>query len=179
MAARSILRVPASPELSRKAVADAAGVTPALVSYYFPEKDSLLAASTAPLVVAWVTQLLDIIGSPGSRRDRFGLAVTLLVALHEQEAGLIDNALHLGWQSRQDAQQSLLDAAYATLRAFLIEGIEAGEWRALDPDRFLAILWGMCKFVTRSRDDRPGNQGSRDQTRAELVVDLALKGLSR
>ncbi len=51
---RNALRSRRNIHVTRKDIAQFAGVTPALVTYYFPEKDSLIEAATVPIVAAMV-----------------------------------------------------------------------------------------------------------------------------
>lgn len=166
-AARTVLRrrVPAS--LSRKAVADVAGVTPALVSYYFPDPDSLVAAATWPLIGKRIDELMGIVDDSTSWQDRLTRAVGFLVALNEAETTLIDRMIE-AWRNK--TLDPVLDDAYGRLRDFYLGGVEAGAWRSLDPDLFLHAIWGMCKAVAEARMIGMNN-------RVTMVVDLALNGL--
>lgn len=170
-AARAVLRRPVSTGLSRKAVADMAGVTPALVSYYFPDPGSLMVAATRPLIGARVNELLTIIEDDAPWHDRLGRVVAFLVRLNEADATLVD---HLIQGCRVQAFDPMLRRAYDLMSGFYTEGGKAGAWRSLDPDLFLFALWGMCRAVADlHRPDLDGDMG-RGGT---MVADLVLNGL--
>lgn len=166
-AARTVLRRRVPAGLSRKAVADVAGVTPALVSYYFPNPDSLVAAATRPLIGERIDELMSIIDGRAPWHDRLLHVVAFLVALNEADATLIDRLIEA---RRSNALDPMLDSAYGRLRGFYLDGAEAGAWRPLDPDLVLYALWGMCQAVAETRTI--GLSG-----RAAMVADLALNGL--
>lgn len=166
-AARTVLRRRVPPGLSRKAVADVAGVTPALVSYYFPDPDSLVLAATRPLIGERIDRLMAIIDEAAPWHDRLRRTVAFLIELNEADAPLIDRLIE-AWRSR--TLDPMLESAYGRMRGFYLGGVEAGAWRPLDPDLFLHGLWGMCKAVAEAQ---PAGQAGR----AAMVADLALNGL--
>lgn len=170
-AARAVLRRHVSAGLSRKAVADVAGVTPALVSYYFPDPGSLVVAATRPLISERISQLLSIIDDDASWHARLGRVAAFLVGLNEADATLIDRLIEA---CRTQALDPMLRRAYDGLRGFYIEGGNAGAWRSLDPDLFLFALWGMCKAVAEVK--RPGVEEDIG-SRGIMVADLVLNGL--
>ncbi len=181
-AVRRLLRTPAPPEISRKAVADAAGVTPALVTYYFPDKHSLVEAATRPLIRQRINQLLAIIDGPREPNDKLREVVALFVGLNETAAHLIDYTIELCRQDMADpAQRKLLTTTYQRLRAFYLAGVADGTWREFDGDVFLLALWGMCKFVAEafppeSAQAHPAAEPSADP-RVDAILDLMLNGL--
>ena len=166
-AARTVLRRRVPAGLSRKAVADVAGVTPALVSYYFPNPDSLVAAATRPLIGKRIDELMSIIDGRAPWHDRLLHVVALLVALNEADATLIDRLIEA---RRSNTLDPMLDNAYGRLRGFYLDGVEAGAWRRLDPDLVLYALWGMCQAVAETPTSSLSG-------RAAMVADLALNGL--
>lgn len=170
-AARAVLRRRVPAGLSRKAVADVAGVTPALVSYYFPDPGSLVIAATRPFIGERISQLLSIIDDNASWHARLGRVAAFLVGLNEADATLIDRLIEA---CRTQALDPMLCHAYDGLRSFYIEGGKAGAWRSLDPDLFLFALWGMCKAVAEVKrtgvDEDIGSRGI-------MVADLVLNGL--
>lgn len=170
-AARAVLRRRMSAVLSRKAVADVAGVTPALVSYYFPDPATLVLAATRPLVGERIDELQFIIDDEAPWHDRLVRIAVFLARLNGADATLIDRLVEA---SRTQALDPMLGRAYERLRAFYIEGGKAGAWRALDPDLFLFALWGMCKAVAELH--RPDLDDDMDR-RGAMVADLVLNGL--
>lgn len=170
-AARAVLRQRMSAGLSRKAVADVAGVTPALVSYYFPDPGSLVAAATRPLIGERINELRSIIEDGTAWHERLGRIAAFLVGLNEVDATLVDR---LSEACRTQTLDPMLCRAYEGLRGFYIEGGAAGAWRSLDPDFFLFALWGMCKAVAEAH--RPGHDNTMGD-RGIMVADLVLNGL--
>lgn len=170
-AARAVLRRRSSVVLSRKAVADVAGVTPALVSYYFPDPTSLVVAAIRPLVGALIDELRVIIDDEAPWHDRLVRIAIFLAGLNGTDVILIDRWVEA---CRTQTPDPMLGRAYDRLRGFYIEGGKAGAWRALDPDLFLFALWGMCKAVAEvHRPDLDDDAG----IRGTMVADLVLNGL--
>lgn len=170
-AARAVLRHRTSNGLSRKAVADAAGVTPALVSYYFPDPGSLIVAATRPLIAERINQMLSIIEDDVSWHERLYRVTAWLLELNQADAVVIH---HLAEFRRTQPFDPMLRRAYDLLRGFYIAGGQAGAWRLLDPDLFLFALWGMCSAVTALQASDPDVEPAR---RSIVVADLVLNGL--
>ncbi len=174
-AARSILRTRPTPGVSRRAVAEVAGVTPALVSYYFPENESLISAATRPIVGARIHELRAILDAGDSRHSRLVRIVSLFVSLNQTEAHLVDHAIEFCRVDTLDATQgSLLRDTSARLIDFYREGVAHDGWRPLDPILFFIALWGMCKSVAQVH---AGSDFLHVDPRVDTITDMILDGL--
>lgn len=151
-AARTLLRAGGGSDLSRKAVAEIAGVTPALISYYFPEKNSLVSAAVRPVIEQRLDQMHAILDAPGSRASKLRNLVALFIGFNAAEGSLLDCYIELCESDEAGrSKKPQLTAARQRLTEYYNQGVEAGEWRAMDTDLFFLALWGMCKGVAQAK----------------------------
>ena len=88
-ASRSLLRLNASTDFTRTQLAAFAGVTPALISYYFPERADLIRAAVGPIVDGYRARLSHIVRSDLSRSDKLIAITCLLVESNMRDRLLI------------------------------------------------------------------------------------------
>lgn len=184
-AARTLLRSGGGSDLSRKAVAEIAGVTPALISYYFPEKNSLVSAAVRPVIEQRLAQLDAILDAPGSRAAKLRDLIALFIGFNAAEGSLLDCYIALCKTDEAGrSKKPRLHAARRRLTEFYNQGVEAGEWRPLDADLFFLALWGMCKCVAQAKAYPGLLDSGRDAAEPlgheiDLVLDLAVSGMQR
>jgi len=136
--------------MTSKAVAERAGVKPALVNYYFGDHSGLLHAVVAETAAEMTRRLASASLSEGSVEERLtrlmdgmlrGFAEEPFIArlLFEQvifaEDAAIDRFVEQFGRVSFDAIRSVLD-----------DGRREGRFRAVDPEIALALIGGVCLF---------------------------------
>ena len=90
---------------SERKVAAYAGVTPALVTYYFPERDDLIEAVTLPIIDALVSSVENCLTRARDARGNLLEALVILLEYYARDAAIIDLfALLPGLQIRHASQ---------------------------------------------------------------------------
>ena len=148
--ARAFFRSKLTLDISRQEIAKSAGVTAALVSYYFPDKNSLIAAATKPILEGYIDEVTSIIASDDDHVQRLKSLVALFIRFSAKDAGILDVFLDHISIIPDEQHNSLLLAALGQLTGFFHDGAKAGAWREIDPTFTLFALWGMCKMVAEA-----------------------------
>lgn len=137
-------------DISRQEIAKSAGVTAALVSYYFPDKSSLIGAATKPILEGYIDEVNSIITSAQDHVQRLKQLVALFIRFSATDAGILNVFLDHISDLEDEQHKSLLLAALDQLTGFFQDGAKAGAWRAMDATFVLFALWGMCKMVAEA-----------------------------
>ncbi len=87
---RAALRSLRKTNITRKDIAFYAGVTPALVTYYFPERDSLIESATVPIIEALVIDVKACLIEAGSTRQQLLGAINVLLESYACDAVIIE-----------------------------------------------------------------------------------------
>lgn len=148
--ARAFFRSKLTLDISRQEIAKSAGVTAALVSYYFPDKNSLIAAATKPILEGYINEVTSIVGSGEDHVHRLRRLVALFIRFSAKDAGILNVFLDHISTIQDEQHNSLLLAALGQLTGFFQDGAKAGAWRAIDPTFIMFALWGMCKMVAEA-----------------------------
>ena len=168
-ATRTYLRSNRKINLTRSEIAHGCGVTPALISYYFKDKRSLLDAVTKPLIAFYRAKLTEILegGRPTSVQLR--QVVRLFVELNRDNPFLVDYMLReLATEGLSDADRQALDQFHEAISQLVRSMMASGMWRQSDPTLAELALWGMCKaFGEDAR--RPDASPDHDQPHGDLI----------
>ena len=168
-------------DLSRRAIAQHAGVTPALISYYFPNRISLFEAVVTPIIEGYGDDVRRVIHASGSSTDKFRNIITLYLDFHYREGGLLESYAEFAKASEGKAGLDLLSEiraeAVAFVGALLDEQCILGECA----DTVQSIMWGMCKQVARKAAiASPSNPLGDERISAEtdLLYDFFMNGVA-
>ncbi len=132
--------------LTRTEIAQGCGVTPALISYYFKDKRSLLDAVTKPLLRSYRARLANITASQTGPSEKMHRVIRLLISLNSEDAFLVDHMLRQSSHDELDAEdRAVVDAFQGTIASLVRELVEGGDWRTADPELTEAALWGICR----------------------------------
>ena len=134
-------------EVVRQDIATVAGVTPALVTYYFESKSELLLAATAPVLRSAIDAVRDVIAAQLSYRDRLNKLISLFIRFSAKNSRILEAFIQASLQADDRDNQGLVLSAFNDMQSFFVRGAQAGEWRSFDPTFFIFAVWGMCKFV--------------------------------
>ena len=134
--------------LTRSEIAQGCGVTPALISYYFKDKRSLLDAVTKPLIKDYLLKLNTILDRSAPSSERMRQVIRLLVELSTENAFLVDHILRELASDKLEAEdKAVFDLFHDTVSALIVEQMDSGQWRASDPLLAELALWGMCRAL--------------------------------
>ena len=180
-AMRDALRDRHNIHVTRKVVAQYAGITPALISYYFPEKDSLIEAAAVPIVVAMVEAVEKCLTGDGEPRDKLRQIVEILIESYARDAVVID--LFIAYQSaRADKLPDLIGNMEAALLAFFNLWLQKHPSTVYDAAYMQKATIGMCKIVARSDPSGSAEDSSpvaRHMTQAEAICALLLEPMAK
>lgn len=172
--------------VTRKDIARFAGVTPALVTYYFPERNTLIEAATVPVIETLAVAVRErVMQETDPVRALMDLIVDILTCYRRDIAIIELYALHrkaLSDSVRQDALQDIVNTIttyFDRLLMFCPDCKYNGEF-------LTNALLGICRAV--AYNDRPAEaletatgQGEHPQTvlaRAEMIHRMLVSGLS-
>ncbi len=149
---RGAMRVRPRIDIQRREIAEHAGVTPALVSYYFPDKALLLEVAAQPVIDAYAADVRLIIRSQTLPNDRLKRLISLFLAFNTEQGFILDHYLEVTYAKRRDSNVAMLTAVKSELAAFFEELIALGLVKGDDPEFLPAALWGLCRYVGRRGD---------------------------
>ena len=177
---RAALRTLGNTNVSRKDVAQYAGVTPALVTYYFPERDTLIAAATLPVVEALVREVKSCLIETGSERQQLGETIKVLLEYYARDAVIIELfETHKTATPSTDIPDLLKDLETALI-AFFERWI--GSTASVFSAEFLQqAMIGTCKSVARIPRVRLGCGAFHDPERlntAGMICSMLLRSIS-
>ena len=141
-------------------IAKAAGVNIALLFYYFKSKDLLYKAALEEILSSWSSRVLTTLEAPQSLPGKLLSYVNTYFefALHESPSWLRLVHQEVLRQGRSTSPhliklaQKYIKPVHLALRKIVREGIEAGDFHALDPEHFVYSMNGMMNsyFVSSS-----------------------------
>lgn len=160
-ATRTYLQSNRKMSVTRTEIAQGCGVTPALISYYFKDKRSLLDAVTKPLLKSYRARLATIFSSPTIASERMHRVIRLLLELNTEDGFLVDYVLRRLGRDDLDAEDRVAADAFQGAIANLVrELLQSGEWKACDPALAEVALWGICRALGETfRSDHLGREG--------------------
>ena len=91
--AQDLMRSSSGKLIGRAEVAQAANVTPALVSYYFRDQASLMEAVTAPVIGQSIAELKEILRSDSDAQSKLERLIRLFVSFNAEYAVYLDGFL--------------------------------------------------------------------------------------
>jgi AcrR family transcriptional regulator len=161
--------------ISMREIADDVGVSKAALYYHFRDKEALFLAILDGAVDRMGT-LLDAAARESSTRDRLHHLLHGLFGWSPEERAVIRLAsqeiVHLDEAARTEFLHRYHDAFVGRIQAFLRDGVERGELRAIDPARATWVLLGMIYpfiLAARTADDQQGPD--------ELVLSIFFEGI--
>ena len=180
-AMRDALRSRRNIHVTRKEVAQYAGVTPALVTYYFQDKDSLVEAATVPVVVAMVEAVENCLVAATEPHIKLLQVVGILIESYARDAVVID--LYIAYRgSKADELPDLIGRMEAALVTFFDQWLQNNQDRVYDAAYLQKAAIGMCKIVARR--DPPGSPqesspDGRRMTQAEAICAMLLEPMPK
>lgn len=170
-------------ELQRCDIAEVAGVTPALINYYFPDKWQMLEMAARPIIEKYVSEVTALLEADDSNEHKLRKLLRIYLVFNEENGNLFDYYVEaMGRQNDADGIQ-MLWSAHARISSYFRDAMSCGALRSVGPELVNALLWGICKHVANHSRDRveslfPVNANPDARTyRANFIYDLLLDGL--
>ena len=122
-------------------------MTPALISYYFPDRSSLFKAASQPVIDEYVDGLRQILTNTDELRSKLRSLVALYIDFNYREGYLLDFYLEHCKKVGDTEGLEQLQLAYQEIIGFFDELLQMQLLRGGCPSTLQSMLWGMCKNV--------------------------------
>ncbi len=146
---RAAMRVRPKVDIQRRELAEVAGVTPALVSYYFPDKWELLEAAAYPIITVHIARVREILGSDDRPTAKLRTLVRLYIAFNREHGHLLDYYLASIERGAVGEGLKVLTEAHQEIVHFLRVTIDEEHLRETGPEVLHSIIWSMCQYVAQ------------------------------
>ncbi len=138
--------------LPRRELALAAGVTPGLVTYYFPTELSLVEAVAKPVIDGYMKRLKALLTVDVDVRLTLRSLVLLLLEISRDNGALIDSYVNFVKQKDIGASASFLANSHADMTRFFDRCVEE-RYLAPQSEAFRqTVIWGICRTVAQSQE---------------------------
>ena len=136
-------------DMQRREIAIFAGVTPALVSYYYPDKWDLFAAAARPIVEAYVEEVRETLRQVTGPRLKVLCLVNLFIDFNFHQGHLLDFYLENSERMARKEDLRALDEIYQEMLMFFETLLRDGLVRGVSPEFIQSTLWGSCKYLAQ------------------------------
>lgn len=161
------LRTLQTTNVTRKEIAWYAGVTPALVTYYFPERNALIEAATLPVVEALVGKVSACLEQTSSAQLALPNAVAILLEYYARDAAIIDLFSEYKASATNTEIPDLLKDLDCTVMSFFKRWLGENKTCVYDAEFLQKAMLGMCRAVARPKTDAAVRGASQDQRQIE------------
>ncbi len=153
---RAALRSQQSTNITRKDIAFHAGVTPALVTYYFPERNSLIEAATLPIAQALVGTIRACFENHAPTRQDLVKAIEILLDCYMRDAIAIELFNHHRASTPGCVLPDLSRELDELLETFFERWLGENPGSVYDAEFLRKGLIGACKSIARRRIEASG-----------------------
>jgi AcrR family transcriptional regulator len=154
-ATRKLLRTRAPREITRKEIAAFAKVDPALIRYYFHDKERLLLAATMQIERehrAREHAAVEAAKTPAAKLKAKIRVLIEVMAENPHYNQLIQEQIHGGTNEEAlQARHEMVGNSVAELKAILTAGKKSGELRSIAPEFLHVAMIGMCQLFFNRR----------------------------
>lgn len=181
-AARTMMRGKPRLDLPRRELALAAGVTPALVTYHFPDELSLIRAAAIPVIDDYLHRLGVLLAGADGVPVLFRSLVILFLEISRDNGQLLESYINTVKQNGASQSAGFLSSAYLELDRFLQVCVASGYLRPSNSAFTQSVLWGVCKTVAQSQDlsravfAQASESPDIIQRQADMIVDILVQG---
>jgi AcrR family transcriptional regulator len=186
-ATRKLVRTIPPGKVTRLDIARAAGVDPALIRYYFGNKEALLAAAVLEAgkeMRSRTRQNTALANSPSDKLRR--RMVTLLEVLYEDPSLhhlIIEKIMHGHSKQMREFRHEMVHGSCKELASIIDEGAQVGEMGTVNPQHLFLAMIGACSFPMGERalfDELMGREATPADldAYAHFVTELFVRGLA-
>lgn len=186
-ATRKLVRTIPPGQITRLDIARAAGVDPALIRYYFGNKEALLAAAVLEAGKEMRKRTREdsaLANSPSDKLRR--RMVNLLDVLYEDPSLhhlIIEKIIHGHSKQMREFRHDMVHGSCKELASIIEEGTHLGEMGPVDPRYLFLATIGACSFPMGERalfDELMGREATRADLEAysHFVTELFIHGLA-
>lgn len=184
-AARGLFRSRAKHEISRQDIARKAGMTPALMTYYFDTKADLVLAATKPVVAEAIAELMAVLDQQAPFPVRFREVILHFMDFAARNAPILDLFIESTLESGDEEARNLIVTCLDRLGNFFAAAVEAGAIsRDTNPRFLLLTLWGTCRSVGEESPipfqviEGTSSRHALREMHADLILGLTLHGIT-
>lgn len=150
-ALRDLLRSDRCQDLSRKTVAAHAGVTPALISYYFAKKERLLLEAVAPVIGTYADEICLIADMQQPADAKVRQVITILIRLYKRDGRIFD--IYRDVAGRGDPATDQIVRITSALSRIFDPDEKTRATLNLDALILQGAIWGMCRFAAQAEEN--------------------------
>ena len=156
-------------DVSRKQLAEQVGVTPALITYYFPARDELLLQATEPVVASYLSKIRSTLVSDLDQRVKLWELIQILIYCFKTESGIF--AAYWDLRSRMTDQfaPDLLADMHNEIVDFLNRYFIQDSADLLGEPFPRGALWGLCQIAAHASPV----ERSRNSMAEDVILTLA------
>lgn len=167
-------------DMQRREIALFAGVTPALVSYYYPDKWDLFAAAAKPVIEAYIAEVRSVLHPDLPPRLKVLSLITLFIDFNFHQGYLLDFYLENSDRMARKEDLNKLGEVLEEMRLFFGDLLRDGLVRGESPAFIQSSLWGLCKYLAQQpRRSEVLTSSEKERMLREMaanVCDLFLNG---
>ena len=152
--------------VQRLEIAEYAGVTPALISYYFPDKLDLIIVSASPLISTYMCRIRNILNDCSDIMEGFRSLAYEFIDFNFKSGYLLDYYLDATMRKKRSNEIADISAQYGDIILFMRRIVEGRAARVIDPAFLQSSLWAHCKYLGR----QPHLLSIADQDEAEFAI---------
>ena len=145
------LRTLQTTNVTRKEIAWYAGVTPALVTYYFPERNALIEAATLPVVETLLEKVSACLEQTQSAQLALPNAVNVLLEYYGRDAAIIDLFSEYKASATNSEIPDLLRDLEGVVISFFTRWLIETKTCVYDAEFLQKAMIGMCRAVARPK----------------------------
>jgi AcrR family transcriptional regulator len=174
-------------DVSLHAIARKAGLTAPLVKYYFGSKEGLLVALVERDTARSLEQLDHLLAMDVNAVEKMRIHISGIIrtyARYPYLLGLLGEILRgSSFAADNEVKKTFALPLIEAQRAIVEEGVDAGLFRAFNPDHLYFLIVGACQYVFAARAAFADAMGGRptepefERGFAATAVDVILNGL--
>jgi AcrR family transcriptional regulator len=186
-ATRKLVQTIPPGQITRLDIARAAGVDPALIRYYFGNKEALLAAAVLEAGKEMRERTLQHTAQAKTPAEKLRRRMVTLMEILFEDPSLhhliIERIIHNYSKQARDTRLAMVYGSCKDLAAIIEEGSKTGQIGKVDPRHLFLAMIGACSFPMGERalfDELVGQKATRADLEAytQFVTELFVSGLA-